>query len=82
MDMGVHCAVTVHTASDILVYLTNLKMIRVMRGGRETLLTLLEAFVYDPLVDWTPGLGGGLAGAMYGGQRAVEGEVGSWLFIL
>lgn len=23
-----------------------------MRRGRETLLTLLEAFVYDPLVDW------------------------------
>ncbi|KAI8921224.1 hypothetical protein DFJ77DRAFT_155438 [Powellomyces hirtus] len=26
---------------------------RVMRDNRETLLTLLEAFVYDPLVDWT-----------------------------
>jgi phosphatidylinositol kinase/protein kinase (PI-3 family) len=24
-----------------------------MRQERETLLTLLEAFVYDPLVDWT-----------------------------
>lgn len=24
-----------------------------MRKERETLLTLLEAFVYDPLVDWT-----------------------------
>ena len=24
-----------------------------MRRGRETLLTLLEAFVYDPLIDWT-----------------------------
>jgi len=24
-----------------------------LRKGRETLLTLLEAFVYDPLVDWT-----------------------------
>lgn len=23
-----------------------------MKKGRETLLTLLEAFVYDPLVDW------------------------------
>lgn len=23
-----------------------------MRRGRETLLTLLEAFVYDPLVEW------------------------------
>ena len=30
----------------------------VMREERETLLTLLEAFVYDPLVDWTPGLTG------------------------
>ena len=25
-----------------------------IRDGRETLMTLLEAFVYDPLVDWTP----------------------------
>eukprot|EP00094_Tigriopus_californicus_P005418 TCALIF_05224-PA protein Name:"Similar to Smg1 Serine/threonine-protein kinase SMG1 (Mus musculus)" AED:0.14 eAED:0.15 QI:0/0.66/0.5/1/0/0/4/861/3250 len=25
-----------------------------MRRGKDTLLTLLEAFVYDPLVDWTP----------------------------
>lgn len=24
-----------------------------LKKGRETLLTLLEAFVYDPLVDWT-----------------------------
>lgn len=34
-----------------------------MQKGRETLLTLLEAFVYDPLVDWTPGAEG-LAGAV------------------
>lgn len=34
-----------------------------MQQGRETLLTLLEAFVYDPLVDWTPGAEG-LAGAV------------------
>ena len=47
--------------------------LRVLRRGRETLLTLLEAFVYDPLVDWTPGLGGGLAGAMYGGQGEGQG---------
>ena len=40
--------------------------LRVLRKGRETLLTLLEAFVYDPLVDWTVvgGLAGGLAGAV------------------
>ena len=24
-----------------------------LRDGSETLLTLLEAFIYDPLVDWT-----------------------------
>ena len=28
---------------------------RVLRRNRETLLTLLEAFVYDPLVDWNVG---------------------------
>lgn len=38
-----------------------------MRRGRETLLTLLEAFVYDPLVDWTAGGEVGFAGAVYGG---------------
>ena len=36
-----------------------------MRSGRETFLTLLEAFVYDPLVDWTPGVELGLAGTYY-----------------
>jgi len=43
---------------------------RTMRRGRETLLTLLEAFVYDPLVDWTVGAdwsGAGYTGAFYGG---------------
>ena len=29
--------------------------LRVMRRGRETLLTLLEAFIYEPLVDWRAG---------------------------
>lgn len=33
-------------------------VLRTMRRGRETLLTLLEAFVYDPLVEW-----GGAAGS-------------------
>lgn len=28
-------------------------MLKSLKRGRETLLTLLEAFVYDPLVDWT-----------------------------
>lgn len=34
-----------------------------LKRGRETLLTLLEAFVYDPLVDWAVGedVAGGLA---------------------
>ena len=40
-----------------------------MRSGRETLMTLLEAFVYDPLVDWTPGIELGFAGAYQGGAR-------------
>ena len=35
-----------------------------MRKGRETLLTLLEAFVYDPLVDWTTGNEGGYTGTI------------------
>lgn len=42
--------------------------IKSMRLGKETLLTLLEAFVYDPLVDWTVGGETGLAGAFYGGS--------------
>lgn len=41
-----------------------------MKKGRETLLTLLEAFVYDPLVDWAVGEdgAGGLAVSAYGGE--------------
>ncbi|XP_075978955.1 serine/threonine-protein kinase Smg1 [Anticarsia gemmatalis] len=34
-------------------------VLRTMRRGRETLLTLLEAFVYDPLVEWGAGGSGG-----------------------
>lgn len=34
----------------------------VLKNGRETLLTLLEAFVYDPLIDWTPGIETGYTG--------------------
>ncbi|CAN8005347.1 unnamed protein product [Ixodes hexagonus] len=33
------------------------QVLKVLRRGRETLLTLLEAFVYDPLVDWDSGGG-------------------------
>ncbi|UYV62498.1 SMG1 [Cordylochernes scorpioides] len=43
-------------------------VLKVMRRGRETLLTLLEAFVYDPLVEWTTAGGEtGFTGAIYGG---------------
>ncbi|XP_022908365.2 serine/threonine-protein kinase SMG1 [Onthophagus taurus] len=41
-------------------------VLRTMKKGRETLLTLLEAFVYDPLIDWTLGVEG-LAGTIFGG---------------
>ena len=44
-----------------------MQVVQMMRRGRETLLTLLEAFVYDPLVDWTAGGEVGFAGAVYGG---------------
>ncbi len=40
-----------------------------LRSGKETLMTLLEAFVYDPLVDWTPGVDMGVAGAFHGGRQ-------------
>ncbi|XP_065311979.1 serine/threonine-protein kinase SMG1 isoform X2 [Dermacentor albipictus] len=33
------------------------QVLKVLRRGRETLLTLLEAFVYDPLVDWDSNTG-------------------------
>ncbi|KAF5303932.1 hypothetical protein FQA39_LY01717 [Lamprigera yunnana] len=39
-------------------------VLKAMKKGRETLLTLLEAFVYDPLIDWTVG-GEGLAGTAF-----------------
>ena len=47
-------------------------VIKTMRKGRETLLTLLEAFVYDPLVDWTTGNEGGYTGAFYGGGHSIS----------
>ncbi|XP_039285302.1 serine/threonine-protein kinase SMG1-like [Nilaparvata lugens] len=46
-------------------------VLKVMKKGMETLLTLLEAFVYDPLIDWTPGNETGYTGAVYGGGRAI-----------
>ncbi|XP_066151447.1 serine/threonine-protein kinase SMG1 [Euwallacea fornicatus] len=45
-------------------------VLKTMRKGRETLLTLLEAFVYDPLIDWTVG-GEVLAGTTFGGSTNV-----------
>ncbi|OXU25637.1 hypothetical protein TSAR_001094 [Trichomalopsis sarcophagae] len=42
--------------------------LRVMRRGAETLLTLLEAFVYDPLVDWRAGAENSIA--TYGACQA------------
>lgn len=42
-------------------------ILKTMKKGRETLLTLLEAFVYDPLVDWTVG-NDGLVGTTFGGM--------------
>lgn len=39
---------------------------KTLRRGRETLLTLLEAFVYDPLLDWT-GNDTGIIASFYGG---------------
>ena len=31
------------------------RTLETLRNGKETLMCLLEAFIYDPLVDWTPG---------------------------
>ena len=62
-------------------------VIRTMRRGKETLLTLLEAFVYDPLVDWTTGgtSAGDLVapGGCYGGAAArkqMEREITNTMF--
>lgn len=42
--------------------LTCERVMEVLKTGKETLLTLLEAFVYDPLIDWTPGIETGYTG--------------------
>lgn len=51
-------------------------VLKSLKKGRETLLTLLEAFVYDPLVDWAVGEdgAGALAVSVYGGE-ALGGEL-------
>ena len=43
------------------------QVLKILKQGRETLLTLLEAFVYDPLVDWTTANDNAFASAFYGG---------------
>lgn len=58
------------------------EVLRVLRGGRETLLTLLEAFVYDPLVDWAAiqdlgtasFLGPNVVLTVYGAYKSDEGH--------
>ncbi|CAD5118686.1 DgyrCDS7369 [Dimorphilus gyrociliatus] len=48
-------------------------VLRILRRGKETLLTLLEAFLYDPLIDWTVGHDTGYQGALYGGTQKIHG---------
>lgn len=50
-------------------------VLQTLKKGRETLLTLLEAFVYDPLVDWAIGEEGGVGG--YGAAGGVGGAAGA-----
>ncbi|XP_077980517.1 serine/threonine-protein kinase SMG1-like [Glandiceps talaboti] len=57
------------TATEGVFRLSCEQVLKTMRKGRETLLTLLEAFVYDPLVDWTTGNEAGFASAFYGGGQ-------------
>ena len=53
------------------------RTLQTLRSGKETLMCLLEAFIYDPLVDWTPGVFElGIAGAYHGG-RGQEAGVGA-----
>ncbi|XP_050541278.1 serine/threonine-protein kinase SMG1 [Daktulosphaira vitifoliae] len=54
--------------------LTCEQVMKVLRKNKETLLTLLEAFVYDPLIDWTPENETGYTGAVYGGRRSLVTE--------
>lgn len=46
------------------------QVLKILKQGRETLLTLLEAFVYDPLVDWTTANDNAFASSFYGGGTA------------
>ncbi|KAF9558938.1 Serine/threonine-protein kinase smg1 [Mortierella alpina] len=55
---------------------------KVMRKNKEILVTLLEAFIYDPLVDWqieagtAPGAGAGAGGVVEGLESLREGHQG------
>jgi len=59
------------TGTDGLFRLSCERTLEILRSGKETLLTLLEAFIYDPLVDWTPGVELGLTNAF---GRQVPGD--------
>ncbi len=50
-------------------------VLKTLRRGRETLLTLLEAFVYDPLLDWTVNDSGIIASFYGGGSKSNESNV-------
>ena len=50
------------------------KVMNTLLHGREILLTLLEAFVYDPLIDWTTANDAAFAGAFYGGGGGAADE--------
>ncbi|CAF1174376.1 unnamed protein product [Didymodactylos carnosus] len=49
-------------------FVSSENVLRILRLGKETLLNLLEAFVYDPLIDWT-GHDTSIIAAFYGGER-------------
>ncbi|XP_055526666.1 serine/threonine-protein kinase Smg1 isoform X2 [Wyeomyia smithii] len=53
-------------------------VLKSLKKGRETLLTLLEAFVYDPLVDWAVTEDGGAAAfavSTYGNREGFNSEL-------
>jgi hypothetical protein len=49
------------------------QVMRTLRNGQETLLTLLETFLYDPLLDWTIN-DNRIIGSFYGGGVTKENE--------
>ncbi len=61
LDIHVHvhraCIMLLHVSIPFLIQglfrISCEDILKILRKGRETLLTLLEAFVYDPLIDWT-----------------------------